>query len=220
MLYLCYVVRALINSLVCWFCTRALGFRLVMKNSVTHLLVVDRTSSVAYPTSRSERGAINLASRARFIRNVAENHCPPPPPPPTLFSLHSLPLDDIHTFAHIRCVCCCFCLSLCLSVSLSKRNIKKLIWNRMTASVLKQDLNTKRFKWRLFILTRTDTVCKFSGKSPLSSHKMSVCGLMKGISPKISVRLNLFMFGSCLSVCLSVSLCFSLARAQSRLETV
>ena len=40
----------------------------------------------------------------------------------------------------------------------------------MTASVLKQDPNTKRFK-RTLIYFNPDTVCKISGKSPLSSHK-------------------------------------------------
>ena len=40
----------------------------------------------------------------------------------------------------------------------------------MTASVLKQDPNTKRFK-RTLIYFNTDTVCTFSGTSPLSSHK-------------------------------------------------
>jgi len=43
----------------------------------------------------------------------------------------------------------------------------------MTASVLKQDPNTKRFKQTLIYFNK-DTVCKFSGKSPLSSHKTTL----------------------------------------------
>ena len=49
----------------------------------------------------------------------------------------------------------------------------KKIWNKMTASVLKQDPNTKRFK-RTLIYFDTDTVCKFSGKCPLSSHQTTL----------------------------------------------
>ena len=52
------------------------------------------------------------------------------------------------------------------------------IWNRMTASILTQDPNTKRFK-RMLIYFNTDTVCKFSGKSPLSSHKTTLCICVK-----------------------------------------
>ena len=43
----------------------------------------------------------------------------------------------------------------------------------MTARVLKQNPNTERFK-PMLIYFNTDTVCKFSGKSPLLSHKMTL----------------------------------------------
>ena len=95
------------------------------------------------------------------------------------------------------------------------------IWHRMTASVLKQDPNTKRFKPTLIYF---DTVCKFSGKSPLSSHKMTLkqqtnsfklyffvaCflpiiifqALNKRQNPpiKVSFSLSFFIIGNCLSV--------------------
>ena len=50
------------------------------------------------------------------------------------------------------------------------------IWNRMTASVLKQDPTQKGSNECLF---NTDAVCKFSGISPLSSHKMTLCVWVK-----------------------------------------
>ena len=43
----------------------------------------------------------------------------------------------------------------------------------MTASILKQNPNTKFFK-QTFIYFNTDTLCKFSGKFPLSIHKTTL----------------------------------------------
>ena len=44
----------------------------------------------------------------------------------------------------------------------------------MTASVLKQDPNTKRFQRMLIYFNMDTQYASFSGKSPLSSHKTTL----------------------------------------------
>ena len=63
-------------------------------------------------------------------------------------------------------------LFCCYSKNKNKKYRK--IWNRMTASILKQDPNTKRLKWMRYLFWHGHTVCKFLGKSPLSSHKTTL----------------------------------------------
>ena len=48
-----------------------------------------------------------------------------------------------------------------------------LIGVTIVGKYLSQDPNTKRFK-RTLIYFNTDTVCKFSGKFPLSGHKTTL----------------------------------------------
>ena len=61
------------------------------------------------------------------------------------------------------------------TVSMLRFVIIAKIWNRMTASVLKQDPNTKKFK-----LWHGHKICKFSGKSPSSSHKTTLKQQLNG----------------------------------------
>ena len=50
----------------------------------------------------------------------------------------------------------------------------------MTASVLKQDPNTKKVQINAYLFEHGQTVRKFSGKSPLSSHKTTLKGQVQG----------------------------------------
>ena len=51
---------------------------------------------------------------------------------------------------------------------------RKRNWNRMTASVLKQRSKHKKVQTKAYLFEHRDTVCKFSGKSALSSHKTTL----------------------------------------------
>ena len=56
-----------------------------------------------------------------------------------------------------------------------------------------QDPNTKRFK-RTLIYFDTDTVCTFSGKSPLSSHKTSLKQQINGQKQRKNERKRVILF--------------------------
>ena len=107
-------------------------------------------------------------------------------------------LEPRHHFAcgHILCILFVGCTIFLDSVVQKKK--RKKIWNRMTASVLKQDPNTKRFKQTL-IYFNMDMVCKFSGKSPLSSHKTTLKQQING--QKQWGKNHLSCFGLVFTVC-------------------
>ena len=64
-----------------------------------------------------------------------------------------------------------FAKSVLILVPFDSAGCRSKIRNRMTASVPKQDPNTKGSSERLFILTRTPS---FPGKCPLSNHKTTL----------------------------------------------
>ena len=102
------------------------------------------------------------------------------------------------TISHVDTFCASCLWVVQFSLIQSFRKKKKKIWNRMTASVLKQDPNTKRFKQTL-IYFNMDMVCKFSGKSPLSSHKTTLKQQING--QKQWGKNHLSCFGLVFTVC-------------------